>query len=85
MMFAIVDARTGSVDIPGGHLQLMTDPWAGADPFAEEEPVQFRRDSRLLVLVGGGFYGKKELRMGKYFYEWRDGRLKLISSIQRHY
>lgn len=84
-LLAIVDARTGRVYIPAGLLQLDTDPWAGGDPLAAEESVQFRRNSRLLVLVGGGYFGKRPRRKGKYFYEWRNNRLKLISSIQRHY
>lgn len=84
-MLAIVDARTGTVYIPEGLLQLETSPWAGADPLAAEEWIQFRRDSRLLVLVGGGYLGKKPRRKGKYFYEWRGNRLRLVSSIQRHY
>jgi hypothetical protein len=85
MQLAIVHARTGRVYIPGGLLQLLTSPWNGVEPLAAEEPIQFRSDSRLLVLVGGGFLGKRPLRMGKYFYEWRENRLKLVSSIRRHY
>jgi hypothetical protein len=84
-MLAIVDARTGTVYIPGGLLQVESSPWAGVDPLAEEESIQFRKDSRLLVLVGGGYFGNKARRKGKYFYEWRGDRLRLISAIQRHY
>jgi hypothetical protein len=84
-MLAIVDARTGTVYIPGGLLQVESSPWAGVDPLAEEESIQFRKDSRLLVLVGGGYFGNKARRKGKYFYEWRGDRLRLISAVQRHY
>ena len=83
--FAIVDALTGTVYIPDGLLQLDTDPWVAGDPLATEEPAQFRRDSRLLVLVGGGYSGSKPRRKGKYFYEWDGNRLSLVSSIQRDY
>lgn len=85
IMLAIVDARTGAVHIPAGLLQLETSPWFDNDPFAQEEWVQFRKDSRLLVLVGGGYFGKNARRKGKYFYEWCGDRLRLIRSIQRDY
>jgi hypothetical protein len=54
-MLAIVDALTGTVHIPGGLVQIETGPWLASNPLGEEEPIQFRRDSRLLVLVGGGY------------------------------
>lgn len=83
--FAIVDAQTGTVYIPGGLMQLDTGPWMQHDPLAAEEPVQFRKDSHLLILVGGGYLGRKPQQKGKYFYEWRDNDLRLISSIKRSY
>ena len=83
--FAIVDAQNGTVYIPAGQMVLLTDPWTQNDPLAAEEPVRFRKDSRLLILVGGGYIGKKPQLKGKYFYEWRGNDLRLISSIKRSY
>jgi hypothetical protein len=46
----------------------------------DEEHIQYRIDSRLLVLAGGiGFNDGSPWEVeGKYYYEWRGGRLKLI-------
>lgn len=85
MQFAIVDAQTGTVYIPAGLMQLDTDPWMQHDPLASEEPVQFRKDSQLLILVGGGYIGRKPRLKGKYFYEWTGNDLQLITSIKRRY
>jgi hypothetical protein len=49
-------------------------------PCQDEEAIQQRIDSRLLILAGGlGFEDGSPWEVeGKYYYEWRAGRLKLI-------
>jgi hypothetical protein len=69
----VVDARTGRFyDLsPVGSVAIV--------PCQDEEAVQYRNDSRLLILGGGlGFYGSPREIEGKNYYEWRGGRLKLI-------
>lgn len=80
---AIIDARTGRVYFPralGGMGSGTTD-----DGEYTEEPLRYRKNSRLLILTGvpGTAEGKEELSMGEYFYEWRNNRLNLIRSVVR--
>ena len=66
--FAIIDARTGSVYF---HRDAL---WVGGLPGNDDDRIQFRKDSRLLVLVGA----RNDQGEGKYYYEWTGTRLILI-------
>jgi hypothetical protein len=81
---AIIDARTGRVYFPeplGGMASGTTD-----DGGYVEEPLRYRKNSRLLVINGvpATPEGRAELSMGEYFYEWRNNRLRLLRSIPRN-
>jgi hypothetical protein len=80
---AIIDARTGRVYFPeplGGMASGSTD-----DGGYVEEPLRFRKNSRLIILNGvpATPEGQKELSMGEYFYEWKNNRLRLVRSVLR--
>jgi hypothetical protein len=72
-VFAVVDAKTGKVYFPPGIRAV------SRVPSQEEDPIQYRGDSRLLVIAGevwpGGGQWKPE---ATYYYEWRGGELKLV-------
>jgi hypothetical protein len=70
----VVDARTGKFYDLSPVLSVATVP--GQD----EEKIQHRPDSRLLILAGGvGFNDGSPWEVeGKFYYEWRGGRLSLI-------
>lgn len=71
--FAIADARTGEVYfIPS----LLT---VGGFGYAQEDLIQFRKDSRLLIVVGSP---NDEGYVGRRYYVWRNNRLKLIRAIE---
>jgi hypothetical protein len=70
---AIIDARTGGVHFLPQLLHVLR------VPFQAEEPLQFRPDSRLLIVVGDRNLAGGE---GKYFYEWVNNRLRLIRSTK---
>lgn len=70
--FAVVDARTGRVYFNPKALNV------GIVPGQEDESLQFRPDSRLLVVAGtvDGFGGYQQ--EAKFFYEWRGNRFRQI-------
>lgn len=78
---AFIDARTGRA-----HFPRELNGWTGIvgdyDPPEGEDTWSYRRDSRLLRLVGRPNIGREgEERYGPsgiYFYEWRGGRLRLV-------
>jgi len=71
--FAIIDARTGQVYfIPS----LLT---VGGFGYAHEDLIQFRKDSRLLIVVGAP---NDEGYVGRRYYVWKDNRLKMIREIE---
>jgi hypothetical protein len=80
-IIAIIDARTGRAFFPN---ELMG--WTGIvgdyDPPEDEEPWVYRPGSRLLRLLGRPRIGRaNEERYGPsgiYYYEWTNGRLRLV-------
>ncbi|HJZ69124.1 MAG TPA: hypothetical protein VKF81_13445 [Blastocatellia bacterium] len=71
--FAVVDAKTGAVFMPSFYV--------GPRAFVEgqsgepDEPIQFRIDSRLLIVSGA----PNEKSEGIYYYKWDGKRLALLS------
>ncbi len=82
--YAIADALTGDVYFPKELDAFGTSAWRDGDQLANEEPLQYKRASRLLIIVGSGKMDKFA-RKGKYFYEWKNNRLKLLRAIKRDY
>jgi hypothetical protein len=70
---AIIDAQTGQVRFQPSIIYILR------VPFQAEESLQFRLDSRLLIVVGAR---NGEAVERKYFYEWASDRLRLIRSIK---
>jgi hypothetical protein len=70
--FAVIDARTGKVYFNPKALNVAT------VPFQDEDSLQFRLDSRLLILSGyvDGFRGYQS--ESKFYYEWKNNRFMLI-------
>jgi hypothetical protein len=74
VQFAVVDAKTGAVFMPPFYV--------GPRAFVEgqtgepEEPLQFRVDSRLLIVSGS----RNEKGEGVYYYKWDKNRLTLIAT-----
>jgi hypothetical protein len=74
VQFAVVDAKTGAVFMPPFYV--------GPRAFVEgqtgepEEPLQFRVDSRLLIVSGS----RNEKGEGVYYYKWVRNRLTLIAN-----
>ena len=69
---AVIDARTGKVYFNPRALNV-----AGV-PYQDEERLQFRFDSRLLIISGSvdGFNGYQD--EAKFYYVWRNNRFRLI-------
>ena len=75
ILFAIVDARSGRVYTPPS--------FAGISrvPSQEEDPLQFRIDSRLLIIAGSRVFREGQNgddRAAKFYYKWAGGRLVLL-------
>lgn len=70
--FALIDARTGRVYFHPRALDV-----AGV-PFQDEDRLQFRPDSRLLIISGwvDGVGGYQE--EAKFYYKWENNRFRLI-------
>jgi hypothetical protein len=74
VQFAVVDAKTGAVFMPPFYV--------GPRAFVEgqtgepEEPLQFRADSKLLIVSGS----RNEKGEGVYYYRWDKGRLMLVAT-----
>lgn len=71
--FAIVDQISGRVYFTK-ELSLVS----YADYWAKDYGLNFRPDSRLLIVNGSPDEDKD---IGRYFYEWKDNKLKLIKMI----
>ena len=77
MQLAIVDARTGEVYFPPNLMQVNF-------LFENtEEPLQFQTNSRLLIVLGTMVGTGDDWRTGRYYYEWKNNRLKLVHAIER--
>lgn len=72
-MLAVADAKTGRVYfLPGVRAVLKM-------PSQVEDSIQYRADSRLLVISGEVWDGGRLWRdAATYYYEWGGGRLRLI-------
>jgi hypothetical protein len=70
--FALIDARTGKVYF---HLRALN---VAGVPFQDEDRLQFRPDSRLLIISGwvDGVGGYQE--EAKFYYVWENNRFRLI-------
>jgi hypothetical protein len=68
-MFALIDARSGRVYFPGFSVQWFP---------PVEHPFKYRLDSRLLIIEG--ILNEQDEPQSRYFYEWRNNKLRLIKS-----
>jgi len=69
---AIIDAESGKVFFDPTIL------WVGMCKFREEEPIRYRRDSRLLIIAGA----RNDQGNGTYYYEWTGTALVPRRSIE---
>lgn len=74
LQFAIVNAETGAVYLPPFYVASGMN--VGQEKLRDELPLQFKPDSRLLVVVGS----RNENGEGVYFYKWDNEKLTLIRS-----
>ena len=72
LQFAVVDARTGKV-----YFHPRAETVAGVT-FQDEERLQFRRDSRLFIVSGQLLARDGPELEGKFYYEWRNDRFRLL-------
>jgi hypothetical protein len=82
---AFIDARTGAATFPAPLNGFIACYWDAKPVESLEEALQFRRDSRLLVMSGypSGERGKDDPEAGLYYYEWAGGELKLVKFVER--
>src|SRR4051794_1665469 len=77
---AIIDARNGNVlwPLPLNALGV----WYDGQNYADE-PVAYRKNSRLLIISGspGVRDNEKDKPNGKYYYEWNGKDLKLVKFV----
>ena len=71
--FAIIDARTGQVYFIPSLLNV------GGFGYSDEDLIQFRKDSRLLIVVGSP---NDKGYVGRYYYVWKNNRLKLLRAVE---
>lgn len=80
---AIIDARNGTVYWPrelGG-----VSVWFGQTDYVDE-PVAYIKNSRLLVIhgtPGSDTETEDNSQQGKYYYEWKNNRLRLLKFIKQ--
>lgn len=72
VMFAIVDARSGAVFMAPFTVSM------GAHLNQEEDLIDYRPDSKLLVITGD----LNEEEYGKYYYVWDKGQLTLLQRTE---
>jgi hypothetical protein len=75
--FAIVDARTGNAYCFAEVLGVTT------MPFQQLPSLDYRIDSKLLVVRGWRFQQRGKAVGGEYYYKWESNRLKLLYSVRR--
>jgi hypothetical protein len=82
---AFIDARTGEVIFPDELNGFITCFWDAEVVESLEQALQFRRDSRLIVMSGypTGERGKAEPKKGLYYYEWDGRALKLVKFVEK--
>ncbi|HEY0099065.1 MAG TPA: hypothetical protein VGB76_08945 [Pyrinomonadaceae bacterium] len=80
-IISIIDARTGRAFFPN-ELTGWTGIVGDYEPPEGEEPWMYRANSRLLRVVGrpniGAANEERYGASGIYYYEWRNGRLRLV-------
>ncbi len=75
--FAVVDVKTGDVYFPPSVETVMV------LLEQEENPLQFRLDSRLLIITGNKQMPNwRNPESGKFFYQWKENRLILIRKVK---
>ena len=74
IQFAIIDAKTGKVYMPPFYVAFSLN--LKQEKLRDEDPLQFRINSALLVVIGS----KNEKGEGIYFYKWDGEKLVLIHS-----
>jgi hypothetical protein len=67
---AVIDLKTGNVVIPGFHTVAAGGSW---------DPLEFRPDSRLLIVNGD--LGETGKEVGTHYYEWDGQRLHLLQFV----
>src|SRR5262249_44768302 len=73
VQFAIIDAKTGNVYFPPFYVSIVAGPEEKMDQIPE--PLQFKRDSKLLIVTGA----RNEKGGGEYYYKWANNKLPLIN------
>jgi len=74
--FAVVDARTGKVYF---HPEVSR---AMQVPYQAENVLQYRLDSRLLVIAGESERPQGKVSVGKFYYEWKEEQFSLIGKSE---
>jgi hypothetical protein len=74
IQFAIIDCKTGRVYFP----PMAETIGAVIPPGQSEEMLAYRSDSRLLIIAGAKDDSHRQRTVGRFFYEWKNGRLALI-------
>jgi hypothetical protein len=82
---AFIDARTGEVFFPDELNGFITCFWDAEVVESMEDALQFKRDSRLIVMSGypTSERGKDEPKKGLYYYEWNGEALKLVKFVKK--
>lgn len=76
----IIDAQTGTVYLPVV-LQWVT---RGYNPALEDyEMIEFKKNSKLLIINGAAGYDKKETQEGFWYYEWTGKDFKLLKFMKK--
>lgn len=70
--YAVIDARTGKVYFNSRALQVAT------LRFQDEDHLQYRADSRLLIVSGNMLDASGRERKTKLFFQWKSNRFRLI-------
>ena len=78
----IIDARTGKIFTPA---ELSNVDATYGDEYSEVQ-LEFRKNSRLLIIHGRPGTDDENAKLpppGDHYYEWKDGRLRHISSVEK--
>lgn len=77
IQFAIIDCKTGQVYFP----PVAETVGAVIPPGQSEEMLEYRPDSSLLIIAGAIDNSRQHRTEGRFFYEWKNGRLVLIRKV----
>lgn len=75
---AIINLKNGKVYFSPSLLWIGTPPMVWNSEKQPEKPINYRVDSKLLIVVGA----RNDEGCGKYYYKWENSRLKLIRSFK---